>query len=152
MEKLYVIDLDKEGLYIDNIITFSSILKYSENLKDYLSTVWTGVENNGKITLTNLNGNIQIEDFPFSCLYEVTNYKDNGSFGLVKEVKFSINDFIKFKKIEPEFELLKDINTDVYVVGPVSNCHHDGYLKAIVEIQNFENIELKYLKIPHVFF
>lgn len=150
MKKLYVIDLDKDGLTINDIEKFNNLLNL--DLTPYLSLVWEGEENldNG---IDLISAGIKFKQFPLSCLYEVTDYQKNSYFELVKDIKFSISDYIKFKEIEPELDVLASSNIKVYVVGPVSNAHHNGYLKAIVEVPGFDGtIHLKYLKIPHTFF
>lgn len=153
MKKLYVIDLDKEGISLNDFETFSKVLNW-DDIKLYTSIVWESEDEpiDGKINMRDYSGSVTLKDFPVGCLYDITDYKKNSSFDLVKDTKFSINDYNKFKQIEPNFDILKNADLKVYVVGPVSNAHHDGYMKAIVEFQNFFHVELKYIKIPHIFF
>lgn len=153
MKKLYVIDLDKEGISLNDLETFSKVLNWND-IKHYTDIIWESEDEpiDGKINMRDYSGSVTLKEFPVGCLYDITDYKKMNSFDLVKDIKFSINDYNKFIQIEPNFDILKTANLKIYVVGPVSNAHNDGYLKAIVEFQNFFHVELKYIKIPHIFF
>lgn len=155
VKKYYIFDFDYPGILINDFALLNNNFRFTgKQFEKFMKLIFIGIpdsENENLINLKDTSGyGIELEKVPLTILQDITEEFDYDGYELNLDTLFSINEILNMRKIEPDIDSIFAYESNVKIIGAVSEMMKTGYSKCIVTLKGTTSKRL--MNIPEIFF